>query len=353
MIRRTRFNHKTITVLLILTILSLFIQGCMDEPPHDNPVDPESDSYTGRGILKVTVSKNSGARLEEAIVSIEETGQLAKSNIFGEVSVEVPSFEWIHFSVQKEGYSTSQDSAYVLYSSPEVKNITLNGIPTIDSVKIVSGMDLETPSGPYYFNIYEVYAFVQDHDGLSDVTVSYHDSLGMGRRVLRRVSGNMFKDSLNFGISEISGIDDLWQRIGQEISISASDSVDTSETYHAKLDHFFRYSNLDLDMEGRASLDNDSRLLWTRIPSVTFSPITYRWALVYPTDESIVFMDTTITYMEDDYTIVSDPPSEYTVCAATYEGQIPTPGTSINWYLTLYDPHGSWIRARLQLTADN
>jgi hypothetical protein len=153
---------KRVSILALL----LFV-GC--NPARDNPHDPQSPDYVGKGTITGKVTSPVGTPLEGALVLTVPVGFTAMTGSSGEFAMSPEPGTW-RFVAQLTGYVPDTTDTVNIASgeSREHINLWLNGIPVVQSCRVIScHEDRGWPVGSVYWA--EVTALIQDPEGIQDI----------------------------------------------------------------------------------------------------------------------------------------------------------------------------------------
>ncbi len=339
--RRSSFLVQASVLFMTLTFIFLLL-SCSWDPDRNNPADPGSDLYRGQGSARLQVKTYGNEPISSATIYIVENSTIAMTNDLGEAIVQA-LVGWIHYRIEKTGYLTVADSIYIYFGVQVQKQVYLDGLPQIDSMKVVAGYDEFDPNGhPDDFNyLYEVTAWVNDPDGIYDLTeISYYDSILNETKDLERVEDGYYSHSLNFGYDN-NARNQLLERLGQYIEVTIKDGRGGVATKSGVLANYQRYNHLREDMHLiHPESDYQTPTFELTLASVSFRPLRYRLALVHQNSGSIV-LDSLLSYLNY--------PDQALVRIST--NVVLTLNTPYWWTMTLIDPNGNWVKSRLQFQA--
>ena len=154
----------TTTILFI----GLFLTGCVDDAPRDNPLDPESDGYkkegsvNGRIIIANQSSGISGAVVRNSNESVSVTTDSSGHFSFLKLSEGTHSF-----IVTKQNFTNDTFNVSVQSGSASQIVRGLNGAPIVTFQQILTRkIDQYFPSPQYFV---DVTASVSDPNGIADL----------------------------------------------------------------------------------------------------------------------------------------------------------------------------------------
>ena len=214
-------------LLCLCSLLVLFaLPGCLGDVAHDNPFDPQSDSYMPAGDVTGIVTDRASRTIADATILLEGRGSTTTFRTTTDVSGmyqfhAVPSGEyWI--LTEKDGFAELQDSVSVLNFETVNKNLSLNGAPRFEEVMIRSAHISRVWPPPTDFTLLEVMAHITDVDGVIDIEKAWFEIAGIG------VSDTLlFTEAPGFFRKDLAAVDlglsNMEEMLGEEIVVKVRD----------------------------------------------------------------------------------------------------------------------------------
>ncbi|HTR81320.1 MAG TPA: carboxypeptidase-like regulatory domain-containing protein [Bacteroidota bacterium] len=160
--------HRFVPLLCALLTI-LFVGGCFQDAPHDNPLDPQSPQYTGGGAFsgKVTLVNFPQAGIASVRISTLPSTLTIVSDSSGNYQFPEITAGTYEVIASKDSYSPDTVQTTIIAGKAQTISFALNGFPQVVSAKILTRkIDLWWPS-PEYFA--DVTADVSDPNGVADL----------------------------------------------------------------------------------------------------------------------------------------------------------------------------------------
>jgi hypothetical protein len=213
--------RSLIGVVLILGGLVLIQTGCAPDPPHDNPLDPNSPNYKSAGNFsgKVLTLGLPYAGVPNVLVTLLQNGSAQLTASDGSFSFpDAPSGN-IAVTISKSGYLTDTLHLEVSIGGNIDTLVHIDALPQVSGARVVTTKVDHWYPGPAYSAT--VTATVTDPDGQVDIidsTVQVHiDSLSF---TMNRTTGSNYEVVIDD--SQLPNQDLQWL-VGKDIVISATD----------------------------------------------------------------------------------------------------------------------------------
>ena len=220
--RLKRDFHKPCFIgdFILLLITGLFLSGCLQDVPHDNPLDPARGAvgFDLSGAVQTYYAPHNP--VANALVWLEPGNYTGRSAADGSFQINgINEGDYTVFC-SAEGYQI--DSLRLRISKPVRLTFQLNGLPrfvhhALTTHHVARWFPLEDV---YYL---EITAQVNDPDGLSDITllrceipyISYSDTLDPGQ------TAGSFKKNI---FAQDLGLSSLQELLGHEAYLIAEDN---------------------------------------------------------------------------------------------------------------------------------
>ncbi|HID93908.1 MAG TPA: carboxypeptidase regulatory-like domain-containing protein [bacterium (Candidatus Stahlbacteria)] len=163
--------------LLILLLLSC-------TPPRDNPLDPNSPYFQGKGTISGRVTDYAGNPLSQALIFTIPQKYATETDSLGFFLLEPDSGNW-QVVANYNGYAPDTIEVYLSPGGKETISFYLNGIPFFTEAKVVSyHEDRGWPIGSIYYAF--VRCIVSDPDGIADIDSAHFEvpSIGIHQALL-------------------------------------------------------------------------------------------------------------------------------------------------------------------------
>ena len=172
--------HKTILLLCVCAAASW--NGCVSDVPHDNPLDPLSANPESGALLsgRVVLKNQTSVGIAGAVVTALPGLTIAIADSQGYFSFQNPSTNLQAVVARKSNFVTDTTAVTLARGESRQVTITMNAVPTIPSVRILTRKIDQWWPNPIYSAM--VSASADDLNGLGDldsVWVSI-DSLSFG-----------------------------------------------------------------------------------------------------------------------------------------------------------------------------
>jgi len=328
--RASRFNHEILQPRLVL-ILTILHFSCTSPVEHSNPLDPESPAFSELGKITGTVTTyyQPFRPLENVEVRISPGPQLALTNNRGEFE-----FSGLHDQDYKlhaalPGYAS--DTLLVKVPRREAVTVTmrLNGVPQVDSVKIVTARIASQTDSTFFF--LEVKAFAGDPDGVGDV-----------RRLTLIARDFAFTDSLT--LVDRNGV---WQRrFGQDELPNVSLPAWLGHPLHIRAEDFLRQQTMAGPFFISRVMQETPETIAPIDSAVNRSPLRFIWRnnpVAYPHTQEVEI-----------FRIVAGFPGFYAAIRrisagannAVFPGGVLPPSGNYFWTIKIVDEFGNWSRSK-------
>lgn len=156
--------------LIFLNIILVSAWGCLQSPERDNLLDPNSDNFENTGVVSGQVLSYYApfTPIAGAEIRLEPGGFAALSNAAGEFVLRNIPADSYTVRVNKAGLADTSLAVVVTLGEPTQVQIHLNGLPTFESISVMSRHVSRTfPASDLFF--LEATAEVDDPDGFNDV----------------------------------------------------------------------------------------------------------------------------------------------------------------------------------------
>lgn len=317
------------TVLLACT--GLLVVSCSWDPQRDNPYDPGSNVTgldTSKGLLQVTIKKMNKEPLEGARLIMDENGLETLSDADGVAELPAPT-GMVHFEVDKEGYSNRFDSLVVTFGDTAKEDITLKGLPVIDSLRIFAGLEHLSLGGVNHTLFITAYTDHPDNPGAIE-RVTSRDPVNQTVVNMQDLGNGIYNDSLDFGIG---GEAELVERLGVPFTVTVYDTSGDSAVAEGSLLQFFQY-DIYRDVDPFTFSDTVRPIFYWPLAEVNFTPLRYRLFL---------FRQQGFSLLTD--TLVSVAPDTMSGDSLSVELDHTLENGNYYWQLTLYDALENWVRS--------
>ncbi len=327
-------KSPTFMLLFVMSILILFM-GCTWSPERDNPADPGSENFRNEGLIRIQVKANNGAPLPDASVFLDSADIGVRTDNLGEAEIRA-NLGLNHVSVDVDGYVPAVESVEVLYGERSNIVFNLDGLPSIDSIRIYTGLEHRTDTTFDHYFIIDAYV---SHPDNAVERVTYHDPVGDVEDIdtlLLETDDGLYTVLQDFGTTPDDGELRVLSRLGKIFVVTATDDAGEIAQDSIIFEQYFRYDGLRDDFGGDAPIlieTQDLILSWDPA-SVDFIPLQYR-SVLKDEDNIEVISDTTFYVVPD------------TLTTEQIELYLPHPisvGDNFNWRLMLYDMNGNWVR---------
>ncbi|MFZ1080677.1 MAG: carboxypeptidase-like regulatory domain-containing protein [Candidatus Kryptoniota bacterium] len=203
----------------ILALLVAFLDGCVPNAPHDNPIDPGSPNPKTDGALKGSVLSlglpYSG--IPNALVVIEQNGSAQYTATDGSFSFSNAPPGNITLVITKALYMNDTVRIYLPVGGNLDTLIHIDALPQINNAQVVTSKIDQWLPGVVYSAV--VSASITDLDGFQDVDTVYVrvDSLTFG---MNYIGGNNYQ--VNINADSLPNQDIQWL-VGKQFIIFAID----------------------------------------------------------------------------------------------------------------------------------
>lgn len=325
------FYLRTIRDFLLIAIAAILQFSCTSPAEHGNPLDPESSAFSEVATISGTVTTyyQPFRPLENVEVRLLPGPQLALTNGQGGFLFSNLAAGDYQIFVARAGYAADTLSVKTLQRQTVAVAMRLNGMPQVDSVKIITArVDSQADSSVFFL---EATAFASDSDGVGDL-----------KRVTLIARDFVFTDTLT--LVDRNGI---WQRrfeqdelpgaallawLGHPVQIQVEDFLRQQNTAGP----FFISRVVEEVPEPIAPIDS----------VVTRSPLRFIWKskpVVYPYTQDVEI-----------FRLVAGFPSffaairkiESSANNAVFPGGVLPPAGNYFWTVKLVDEFGNWSRSK-------
>ncbi len=329
--KSTRNSIHILTRMLFAWLLLLTLPGCLMEPDHTNPVDPENPAYNNVGTLVVTVTDLDDNPLPGAQVRMLEFDTAKYTLIDGTVEFELSPGK-VYFEVDRDMYASQTIEATVVAFRTVSQVVELNGDPFIDSVQVRSRM-VQTNESDYLFG-YEFVVYAGDVDGRNDLTELLMYKPGETEyTIINADAVMMISEDVSFELS------DYYELFGRDFRFVLYDESEDTACVVEQIYNILYYSGLSLDMLDISSVYNigDMEFKWRNWASdlLPHPPDTYRLEIFANLNTNNSFIDTFVTF--------TNPVEIDTMSINIYQTDGFQDGIPRYWRLTMYDLFGNYV----------
>ncbi len=251
-------------IYLFLILLIVIATGCVNDAPHDNPLDPDSPSNTKTGSLsgRIIIANQSAGIAGAAIIHTSTALTVMTDSTGNFLFSSLPA--GIHtFIVSKSNFVSDSFSIEIRSGAVSQITIGLNGAPVVSFKQILTRKIDFISFTPQYF--VDVSASVTDPNGISDL-----DSVWFGVDTLRfplsySVGTKLFSATIEKRFFPTNTIDWL---VGKKLHIVSRDkygAVNISEAFFVS--RVIENSAVPIDADTTSS----TPLFRWKPPTVTFN----------------------------------------------------------------------------------
>lgn len=206
--------------------VALALIGCIREPAHDNPLDPDSPGFRRTGRLEVVILTRARQALADAEVTINRLGLFTSTGADGRaVFAEVPDGEWwVAAAKATPEVVYRADSVLVRVTARGVVDtvVALDALPRFESTALFSVTTASANPDTVTFRL-RLRAVVEDPDGQADLSSVWWRYGDAGGGTLQYLPDSAFWQSeVSSHLLPVRGMDDL---IGSPFYFEASDRV--------------------------------------------------------------------------------------------------------------------------------
>lgn len=206
-------------------LLVLVAAGCAPDAPHDNPLDPASPSFTGKGTVFGAVSLRSEPTqpIASAQVYLSPSGPIVLSAADGSFTFPPVSAGPAALIASKAGFRCDTVWVMVDPAVPTEVNFRLDALPAVTEGEIVTRkVDAYFP-GPVYYA--ELSANVTDPDGMADLDSVWYTVGNIARAMAFNPESHLYEATVFDYELPTNNIHWL---VGKEIRISCLDDAGAS-----------------------------------------------------------------------------------------------------------------------------
>lgn len=204
---------------LCLAILSMLLQGCLDDVPHSNPLDPENAPTNFTLFGQVGTFYQPRKPIVGATIQIDSLNVIVFSNAEGRYTIPnlPPGRHWV--SCKAEGYAEMDLQIEII--SDHQQDFLLDGLPQFEDILVSTHHRSRWfPNEEIYY--LDFYTRVFDPDGIGDIQSVFYriDAFDLSDTLEAGITAGVFTKTV---FSRTLAIQSIHQLIGKKIDFFVQD----------------------------------------------------------------------------------------------------------------------------------